>query len=636
LPPVTFTAAAGLTNFDSSTRTLTGGVFELFGVELRFNGADIVNVGSSIQLQGSARVADLAGNDGLRNLAHILPGGKLLLLYHTRTIAGTFRNDGVLSVSDYAVCAIPALANFDASTRTLSGGTFVVEDSTLKFTGADIVHNAASITVSGTGTIEDLTGASGLRNFNDNQDGASFTVGNGVKFTAPGGFTNAGKVETAWGHFVTPRLFAPPGFFTVPQGSGYTQTAGTTLNDGYLAADLVNILGGTFSGRGTVKGDVTIKNATMSPTALTVIQGNLTLQPDAHFRYTFDFNEPQQITGKVSLAGILEIDVPSDRFISSTTLFTVLRSATPLTGVFSNAPNGARIRTVDGKGSMMVSYSATAVTLFGYQPEPPPAQLLNISSRAFLSAASDDAFGDRAVVIGGFIITGFNAKDVVVRGLGPSLSRFGLTPVLADPTLELRAANGALIASNDNWRQNEAAIQGAGLAPGDDREAALRATLGPGTYSVVIREKNGLAGHALVEIYDLTQNTTSKLANISTRGFTDADHLLIGGMIAGGSGPANSDIVVRALGPELRAFGIPNALDDPTLEVRDSNGMVVGLNDNWSGDYSDLVGANGLAPSDHAESAMYLSLPRGSYTAIVRPKANRGGVALVEFYDLRH
>jgi hypothetical protein len=371
-----------------------------------------------------------------------------------------------------------------------------------------------------------------------------------------------------------------------------------------------------------------------------VIQGNLTLQPDAHFRYTFDLNQPKEVTGKVTLAGTLEIDIPGNLFISSTTFLTVLQAApsqgvTSLTGVFSNAPNGSRIKTVDGKGSVLVTYTATAVAVFGYQAEPPPAQLVNISSRAFLSAASDDVFGDRAVVIGGFIVTGLNSKEVVVRGLGPSLAQFGLNPVLADPTLELRRANGTLIASNDNWRENEAAILSADLAPGDDRESALRATVGPGAYSVVIREKNGLAGHALVEIYDLTPDGSTKLGNISTRGFADASTVLIGGIIAGGSGQANADIVARALGPELRNYGISNALDDPTLEVRDTNGAIVGFNDDWSSTSSNPVVSNGLAPSDQRESAMYLSLPRGNYTAIVRAKPNSSGVALVEFYDLR-
>jgi hypothetical protein len=152
-------------------------------------------------------------------------------------------------------------------------------------------------------------------------------------------------------------------------------------------------------------------------------------------------------------------------------------------------------------------------------------------------------------------------------------------------------------------------------------------------YTVVIKEKSGLGGHSLVEIYDLAASSNSKLGNISTRGFADGTNLLIGGIIAGGDGQANAQVVVRAIGPQLRRNGIFNALEDPTLEVRDANGAVVGFNDDWFANYEQIPGE--LQPYNSRESAMRLSLPRGSYTALVRPKANSVGVALVEFYDLR-
>jgi hypothetical protein len=153
-------------------------------------------------------------------------------------------------------------------------------------------------------------------------------------------------------------------------------------------------------------------------------------------------------------------------------------------------------------------------------------------------------------------------------------------------------------------------------------------------YTVVVKEKNGAAGYGLVEVYDLSQNTTSKLANISTRGYTDGTAVLIGGIVAGGSGSGNADIVVRALGGELKNYGVANALDDPTLEVRDHNGVVVAFNDDWDQN-DERFHEVSLAPYDVAEPALFLSLPPGDYTAIVRPKGNNAGVATVEFYDLR-
>jgi hypothetical protein len=408
------------------------------------------------------------------------------------------------------------------------------------------------------------------------------------------------------------------------------------MNDGYLTADRVNILGGTFSGRGTVKGEVTIKNATISPTVLTAIQGSLTLEPGAHFRYTFDLGEPQQITGKVTLAGTLEVDIPSEYFLSSTSGGVVLRSATSLIGTFSNAPDGARIPTVDGKGSVIISYGAMAVTFHGYQSEPPPSQMLDISARAFLPRSADDAAGNRAVLIGGFVVSGFaESKDVVLRGLGPSLSRFGLGSVLADPVLELRSANGQLIASNDNWKDKQAnEISGYGLAPQNDHESALLLTLSYGSYTVLLREKNGAAGNGVVEVYDVSGGSAVKLANISARGYVDASNVLIGGIIEGGNGMANDDVVVRALGPQMKASGVQNALDDPTLELRDKNGNLLAFNDDWATNSTQLT-YTGLAPANNAESAMRVSLPPGNYTAIVRAKGSSEGLALVEFYDLR-
>lgn len=642
-----FTAAVSLTNFDPATRTISFGSFSVTAndpaagpAELRFKGADIVNIGNWISLYGStARIADLAGNDGLRNLARILGAAGFRLGDRTFATAGPFQNDGYLALFENAVFVVGgAFSNFDPATRTFGGGEFDISDnSQLKFAGADIVHNAAFITLSTGGAITDLAGNDGLRNFSDNLSLGSFTVGPGSQFTAPGNFTNSGTIETIRRIF-TIHESKPGGRFIVPPGFAYTQKSGGTGNGGSFSAEHINILGGEFSAfDGTVHGNVMVGNATIGLSFPAVLEGDLTLSLDSHFHYDYNLGTPKEITGKVTLAGTLEVNIPSESFVSSTAFQTILQSASPLTGAFSNAPNGARIPTVDGKGSVVVSYGSKSVSVAQYQAEPPPAQLLNISSRAFLSRSADDPFGDRTVIIGGFIITGSAQKEIVLRGLGPSLKKFGLDPVLADPVLELHASDGSVIANNDDWKANQAAITAAGLAPEDDREAALRITLVPGTYTAVIKEKTGLDGHGLVEIYDLSQNTTSKLANISTRGFADPNTVLVGGIIVGGSGQANDSVVVRALGPQLRQNGILNALDDPTLEVRDANGNIVGYNDNWNSNTSEAswISSTGLAPFNNSESAILLSLPRGSYTAIVRAKPNGGGVALVEFYDLR-
>jgi hypothetical protein len=107
------------------------------------------------------------------------------------------------------------------------------------------------------------------------------------------------------------------------------------------------------------------------------------------------------------------------------------------------------------------------------------------------------------VMIGGFI-SGNGVVRVIVRGLGPTLSQFGVPNVLADPMLELRDANGALIASNDNWIDTQQAeIQASGFAPPNNAESAIIATRLPGNTTAIISGKNSTTGNALVEVYML-------------------------------------------------------------------------------------------------------------------------------------
>jgi hypothetical protein len=126
-------------------------------------------------------------------------------------------------------------------------------------------------------------------------------------------------------------------------------------------------------------------------------------------------------------------------------------------------------------------------------------KLANISTRGLVQT------GDN-VLIGGFILGGSSPRNVVVRAIGPSLARTGLTNVLIDPTLELRDNNGTLVMSNDNWKDNEAQahlIKIIGLGPTDNRESALIATLAPGPYTTIVAGKNGGIGIGLAEIYNL-------------------------------------------------------------------------------------------------------------------------------------
>ena len=108
---------------------------------------------------------------------------------------------------------------------------------------------------------------------------------------------------------------------------------------------------------------------------------------------------------------------------------------------------------------------------------------------------------------------------------------------------------------------------------------------------------------------------------------------MIGGMIVIGSTPTN--LLIRAIGPSLTNFGVPNALPDPTMELRDGNGNLIASNDDWWTHQEAEIIATGIPPTNDRESAILRSLGAGPYTAIVRGWNNLTGVGLVEVYKLQ-
>lgn len=281
-------------------------------------------------------------------------------------------------------------------------------------------------------------------------------------------------------------------------------------------------------------------------------------------------------------------------------------------------PDGALYYLIRGNGGQVWRIVATT------------SQALDISSRSHVAS------GD-SVMIGGFIITGTAPKKVIVRAIGPSLQQFNVPNPLPDPILELHGSTGALIIANNDWREaQESEIVNTGLAPQNNLESAAVATLSPGAYTAVGGGRNGGSGVGLVEVYDLDLGAASKLANISTRSLVQTgDNRLIGGFILG-SNIGAAKVIVRAIGPSLTQFGVSNALADPTLELRDSNGALLLANDNWQSDPNQAaqITASGLAPGNPLESAIATSLLPGSYTAIVAGNNGGTGIGLAEIYHI--
>jgi len=261
----------------------------------------------------------------------------------------------------------------------------------------------------------------------------------------------------------------------------------------------------------------------------------------------------------------------------------------------------------------------------------PQFRLLNISTRASVETGDD-------VLIGGFIITGTDPKQILLRAIGPSLAGMNVNGALADPVLELHEPGGTVV-TNDNWRDTqEQEIINTGIPPTNDQESAIVATLDPGAYTAIVRGVDNTTGVGLVEVYDLDdQPAVSQLANISTRGKVETnDGVLIGGFISGPDDLDRSTVVVRALGPTLASQGVPDALADPVLNVYDTNGDVIASNDNWmDGPDAQTIAADGLAPGNDLNSALLIIPSPGSYTAIVSGQGDSVGVALVEAYNLQ-
>jgi hypothetical protein len=245
----------------------------------------------------------------------------------------------------------------------------------------------------------------------------------------------------------------------------------------------------------------------------------------------------------------------------------------------------------------------------------------NLSARGSVGTGED-------VLIGGIIITGTTSKRVILRAISPPLGE----NVLQDPILYLHDSSN-LLQTNDDWRYGpELEIEASQLAPPGDYDSTVIAVLAPGNYTAITRGYANSTGIALVEAYDPDPASGSRLAQMSTRGHVrTGDDILVGGFVVLNGA---TRVLLRAIGPELMAFNISDALQDPTLELRDGNGSLIEANDDWKNDNQQAISDTGLAPTNDRESAIVRNLVPASYTALIRGKNDSTGIALVEIYRL--
>lgn len=269
-------------------------------------------------------------------------------------------------------------------------------------------------------------------------------------------------------------------------------------------------------------------------------------------------------------------------------------------------------------------------------------KLLNLSTRSLAGSGGDS-------LIAGFVVAGEGRKSVLVRAIGPTLAReFGVAGALSAVRLEVQR-DGQAIASSGPWsaRPDAAAIASAAnrvgafpLALGSD-DAALLLDLDPGAYTAVVASAAGASGVALIEVYDAAGEAAARSqrnVNLSSRaGVGAGERVLIAGFFIGGDLPKR--VLVRGIGPGLRAFGLPDALARPNLTLFRGN-AVVARNAGWAGTSASEISGAGLQAgafplaTDSADAALLLHLAPGAYTAQITGEGATTGAALVEVYEV--
>lgn len=255
------------------------------------------------------------------------------------------------------------------------------------------------------------------------------------------------------------------------------------------------------------------------------------------------------------------------------------------------------------------------------------ARLSNLSVRTNLAA-------NATLIVGVAVADG--SRDVLFRGVGPTLAAFQVPGTLADPRLEIYSGQ-TKVNENDNWAPALAPVfAGVGAFPltNGSRDAALVAPLSPGGFTAQVPGATG--GVVLVEAYDTGAAAGGRLVNVSARNRVGTgDDILIAGFTISGTG--NKPLLIRAVGPTLAAFGVDGTLADPKLEIYNAQGVKVTENDTWTASLATTFASVGAFPltAGSRDAALLTSLPPGGYTAQIRGSDGGTGEALVEIYELR-
>jgi hypothetical protein len=318
----------------------------------------------------------------------------------------------------------------------------------------------------------------------------------------------------------------------------------------------------------------------------------------------------------------------------------------PLTGAINGTPTvaGTYVVTLTATNSAGTSTFTLTITVAAA----PSSRIVNFSARALSGPGSQ-------TLIMGFVVQG-NGKNLLVRGIGPTLATYGVQNTLADPMLTLYG-HSTPIAVNDNWQTpmtqpngsqvaadgtliaaTTARVGGFPLANGS-KDAALIAMFDDGAHTTSMVRPNGTTGVALTEIYDIDTVLGSRLINVSARmNVTAGEGALIAGFVILGNTPKT--VLIRGIGPTLEAYGVTGVLANPMISLYKGSTLLAN-NDNWAANSSATaeiisvsarVGAFALVANSN-DAALVITLQPGAYSVQVTGVGATTGVALVEVYD---
>lgn len=325
--------------------------------------------------------------------------------------------------------------------------------------------------------------------------------------------------------------------------------------------------------------------------------------------------------------------------------------ATGVTAIFTQSTAGIHIiglRVTDNDGNTGTGTAGVTISDGDAGEIQESEGIVNLSVRAYAGN------GAEALILG-FVVEGTHQNSILVRGVGPGLTAFGVDGAMEDPGLDLylhAEGTSTLLGEIDDWSDAANSTEvvdtteqvGAFPLAEGSKDVALHATLLTGVYTTHIAPSSGSGGFVLAELYSVGSTGSAHLVNASAGASIGAgDQILIAGIVITGDEPVT--VLIRGIGPALESFGVSGALVDPKLELYESttvegetSDVLYASNDNWIDDAaqaSAVAAVGGFElPSGSKDATLLLTLEPGVYTAHLSGVDGTSGIALVEIYEV--